>query len=189
MYVGMDGATDADVSFSVVSFSDAHPRAPDAEEFGIEAVARLESLVHRRAGDVRVAHDGVEVVFCREGGESFRLGDCVAKRGGVAAVGKPERASPERGARRRRGRISGSPPRGGERVGLAARGDLVVVARDHDRGDGPRANGVEGVDERFDRDGAARVPEIAKEDNAGVAREGGVVDATENLHGDGAVGG
>ena len=70
-------------------------------------------------------------------------------------------------------------------MGLAARGDLVVVARDHDRGDGPRANGVEGLDERFDGDGAARVPEIAKEDNAGVAREGGVVDATENLHGDG----
>ena len=79
-------------------FRRASTRAPDAEEFGIEAVARLESLVHRRAGDVRVAHDGVEVVFCREGGESFRLGDCVAKRGGVAAVGKPERASPERGA-------------------------------------------------------------------------------------------
>ena len=70
-------------------------------------------------------------------------------------------------------------------MGLAARGDRVVVAGDHDRGDGPRANGVEGLDERFDGDGAARVPEIAKEDNAGVAREGGVVDATENLHGDG----
>ena len=80
----------------------------DAEEFGIEAVARLESLVHRPARDVRVTHDGVEPVtvgigfgfgfFGREGGESFRLGDGVAKRGGVAAVGEPERASPERGA-------------------------------------------------------------------------------------------
>ena len=70
-------------------------------------------------------------------------------------------------------------------MGLAARGDLVVVARDHDRGDGPRANRVEGLDEGFYRDGAARVPEIAEEDDAGVAREGGVVNATENLHGDG----
>mgnify|MGYP001987893396 CR=1 FL=1 len=43
---------------------------------------------------------------------------------------------------------------------------LVVVARDHHRGHAPRAENLERVDERLHRDGAARVPEVAEEDDA-----------------------
>ena len=53
---------------------------------------------------------------------------------------------------------------------LATRGDLIVVARDHDARSGPGTNRVEGLDEGLDRDGAPGVPKVPEERDAGVPR-------------------
>jgi hypothetical protein len=46
---------------------------------------------------------------------------------------------------------------------------LIVVARDHHNRLGPLGENVQGVDEGLHRQGAARMPEVAKENDAGVA--------------------
>lgn len=77
---------------------------------------------------------------------------------------------------------------GGERHkrdAIAGSGDKVMVTRDHDDRDGPCLQLLEDEVEGFDGECAACMPEVAEEEDGGVAFEGFCVGNFEGLDADG----